>query len=160
MAEKLRIQRKDIYEIEVNDNGDTIAFALGDIELPFRLSEAYEDIDRIQQNLKQKLLVIEKQQDSRIKGSPMTKNQKAACEAQKQAFKDMRKAMDKFLGEGGCQKIFGDANYFEMYTDLFEELTKKGEDGLSHLDRMKISNDSISERIQRKYSTHTGNQVI
>ena len=40
MAEKLRIQRKDIYEIEVNDNGDIISFALGDIELPFRLSEA------------------------------------------------------------------------------------------------------------------------
>ena len=31
--EQLRIQRKDIYEIQVNDNGDTIVFQLGDLEL-------------------------------------------------------------------------------------------------------------------------------
>ena len=35
---KLRIQRKDIYEIEVNDNGDTLVFAMVDLSLPFRLN--------------------------------------------------------------------------------------------------------------------------
>lgn len=159
MAEKLRIQRKDIYEIEVNDNGDTLVFAMGDLSLPFRLNEAYEEISRIQERLQQKITVINKQQDHRDKNSAMTKNQISIMTAQKEAFADMRKAMDKFLGEGGCQKVFGDANYLEMYNDLFEELSKKGEDGLSHLDRMKISSDSISKRIEEKYST-IKNQVI
>ena len=32
---KLRVENKNIYTIEVNDNGDTIEFDIGDIELPF-----------------------------------------------------------------------------------------------------------------------------
>lgn len=157
--EQLRIHRKDIYEIEVNDNGDTLTFAMGDLQLPFLLNEAYEEISRTQDWLKQKITVINKQKDSKEKNSAMTRNQIAVMNAQKEAFAKMRKAMDKFLGEGGCQKVFGNANYLEMYNDLFEELTKKGEDGLSHLDRMKISSDSISKRIEEKYRT-VKNQVI
>lgn len=157
--EQLRIHRKDIYEIEVNDNGDTLTFAMGDLQLPFLLNEAYEEISKIQDWFKQKITVINKQQDSKAKNSAMTRNQIAVMNAQKEAFANMRKAMDKFLGEGGCQKVFGDANYLEMYNDLFDELTKKGEDGLSHLDRMKISSDSISKRIEEKYKT-VKNQVI
>lgn len=159
MAGKLRIHRKDLYEIEVNDNGDTICFAMGDVSLPFKLNEAYEDISKIQDWLKQKMLVINKQADSQIKNSAFTKNQLAIMKAQEQAFKDMRTAMDKFLGEGGCQKIFGDVNYLEMYNDLFDELTKKDENGLSHLDYMKISTDSINDRIIEKYS-QVEDQVI
>ena len=157
--EQLRIHRKDIYEIEVNDNGDTLTFAMGDLQLPFLLNEAYEEISKTQDWLKQKITVINKQKDSKEKNSAMTRNQIAVMNAQKEAFAKMRKAMDKFLGEGGCQKVFGNANYLEMYNDLFEELTKKGEDGLSHLDRMKISSDSISKRIEEKYKT-VKNQVI
>lgn len=157
--EQLRIHRKDIYEIEVNDNGETLTFAMGDLQLPFLLNEAYEEISKTQDWLKQKITVINKQKDSKEKNSAMTRNQIAVMNAQKEAFAKMRKAMDKFLGEGGCQKVFGNANYLEMYNDLFEELTKKGEDGLSHLDRMKISSDSISKRIEEKYKT-VKNQVI
>lgn len=159
MAEKLRIQRKDIYEIEVNDNGDTISFALGDVELPFLLNEAYEGISAAQDWLKQRITVIKKQKDSEVKGSAMTKNQKLTMEAQKECFAKMRKAMDRFLGEGGCQKIFGDVNYFEMYNDLFDALNEKGEDGFSHLERMKISNDAISARVMEKYGS-IENRVI
>lgn len=157
--EQLRIHRKDIYEIEVNDNGDTLTFAMGDLQLPFLLNDAYEEISKTQDWLKQKILIINKQKDSKDKNSAMTKNQIAIMEAQKDAFARMRRAMDKFLGEGGCQKVFGDANYLEMYNDLFEELTKKGEDGLSHLDRMKVSSDAIAARIEEKYGD-VQNQVI
>lgn len=159
MAEQLRIHRKDIYEIEVNDDGETLVFAMGDLTLPFRLNEAYEEIGKIQDELKQKLVIIGKKQDSKDKNSALTKNQLAIVQAQKEAFAKMRKAMDKFLGEGGCQKVFGDANYLEMYNDLFEELTRKGEDGLSHFDKMKISSDSIAVRIEEKYKS-VENQVI
>ena len=159
MAEKLRIQRKDIYEIEVNEKGETIQFALGDIELPFRLNEAYEGISAAQERLKQKLTIINKQKDVKIKNSAMTKNQKLVMEAQKECFAQMRTAMDRFLGEGGCQKVFGDVNYLEMYNDLFDALNEKGEDGRSHLERMKISNEAISERVMEKYGS-IENQVI
>lgn len=150
---KLRIERKDIYEIEVNDNGDTICFDMADIELPFKLQAAYDGIQKAQKDLQGKLVIIQKQQDHKDSGALMSKNEADTIKAWKKCFKDMRTAMDKFLGENGCQKIFGDANYLEMYDDLFEELSKKRDDGLSHLDHMKITNDGLKKRIEEKYSS-------
>ena len=158
--EKLRIKRKDIYEIEVNDNGDTICFEMGDVTLPIRLNSAYEEISKIQQRLQQQLTIINKKQDFKRKNQAMTNNQLECQKVQNQAFCDMRKAMDNFLGKDGCQKIFGDSNYYEMYNDLFDELTKKDENGLSHLDKMKISSDAIDKRIEEKYKQAKNMKVI
>lgn len=158
--EKLRIVRKDIYEIEVNDNGDTICFEMGDVTLPMRLNTAYEEISKIQSRLKQQLAVIGKKQDFKRKNQALTNNQIEIQKAQNQAFADMRNAMDVFLGKGGCRKIFGDSNYLEMYNDLFDELTKKDENGLSHLDKMKISSEAIDKRIEEKYGEAKEMQVI
>lgn len=156
---QLRIKRQDIYTIEVNDNGDVIEFDLGDIELPFKLQRAFDGAHKVQAQLKAKLLIIEKQQDRRDKKHLMSKNEAEALKAWNKAFFEMRKAMDEFLGEGGCQKIFGDSNYLDMFDDLLEELSKPQEDGKSHLDRMKITGESMLERIKSKYAVKK-NEVI
>ena len=159
--EQLRIQRKDLYEIQVNDNGDTIVFQLGDLTLADKLNQAYEGIRKVQEELRQKILIINKKKDFKPKNSIITNNQLAVSKAQKEAFLKMRKAIDLFLGEGGCQKVFGDDNYNEMFNDLFEALEEKDENGLSHLDKMGISKDSIDKRIKEKYKDmQTRAQVI
>ena len=56
----IRIEKKDIYTIEVNDNGDTIEFDLVDIELPFKCDRALSEVNRIYKELKAKLVIIEK----------------------------------------------------------------------------------------------------
>lgn len=149
---KLRIDRKGIYVIEVNDKGETIEFDLEDIELPFKLQRAYDGVRKAQNNLKSKIVIIEKQTDKKSKNYLMTKNEEAALKAYKECFKEMRDAMDEFLGKGGCQKIFGDSNYLDMFDDLFDALEEKGEDGLSHLDKMQISHEGMIERIKSKYN--------
>ena len=65
-------------------------------------------------------------------------------EAYRKAFKEMRAAMDCFLGDGACQKIFGDRNYLEMFNDLFDALKP-------HLEKMEINSQGILERIKAKY---------
>ena len=142
--ESIRIARKDIYTIEVNDNGDTIEFDLVDIELPFKADRAFREIDRIGNELQAKLVIIGKQQDHPIKGASMTANEEARLNAFRDAFKGMRVAMDEFLGKGACQKIFGDRNYLEMYTDLAEALAP-------HMDKMKLNSEGIRKRIKEKY---------
>ena len=72
-------------------------------------------------------------------------NEKARLDAHRTAFKEMRVAMDAFLGEGACQKIFGDRNYVEMYDDLMEALEP-------HFEKMKLNTEGISARIKAKYS--------
>lgn len=156
---KLRVEKRDIYTIEVNDNGDTIEFDLGDIELPFKLQRAYDGIKAAQTQLKGKIAIIEKQQDRNDGKHLWSKNTEEMLKAWKKTFIDMRKAMDEFLGEGGCQKIFGDSNYLEMFDDLFDELSKPQEDGLSHLDKMQISRDGMIARIKGKYTAKTNNSI-
>ena len=142
--ESLRIERKDIYTIEVNDNGDTIEFDLVDIELPFKCDRAFSEVDRIKNELKAKLVIIDKQQDHKLKDRVMTANEAARIEAYKEAYIAMRSAMDIFLGEGACQKIFGDRNYLDMFIDLADALAP-------HLKKMEISTDGIAKRIEAKY---------
>ena len=142
--ESLRIERKDIYTIEVNDNGDTIEFDLVDIELPFKADKAFREIDRISGELQAKLVIIDKKQDHPIKGAAMTANEEARLNAYREAFVGMRAAMDCFLGKGACQKIFGDRNYLEMYTDLAEALAP-------HMDKMQLNVEGIRKRIKDKY---------
>ena len=141
----IRIAKKDIYTIEVNDKGETIEFDLVDIELPFKCERALSEVNRIYKDLKAKLVIIDKKEDHKLNGEVMTANEKATMEAYKIAFKEMRVAMDVFLGEGACQKIFGDRNYVEMYDDLFEQLAP-------HLKKMKLTTVGITDRIKAKYS--------
>ena len=141
----IRVAKKDIYTIEVNDMGETIEFDLVDIELPFKCERALAEVNRIYKDLKAKLVIIEKQEDHKLDGEIMTTNEKAKLEAHKTAFMEMRVAMDAFLGAGACQKIFGDRNYVEMYDDLFEQLAP-------HFEKMKLNTEGISERIKAKYS--------
>ena len=148
--EKIRVEKKNIYTIEVNDNGDTIQFDLEDIGLNFKLLKALREIDRIQEYMKKELYIIDKRQD--VKGKYISKNEEDTLRLWNKCFQDMRGAMDMFLGEGACQKIFGDRNYIEMFDDLMKQLKP-------HLEKMKISYAEIKKRIENKYST-TSNKVI
>ena len=145
MENKLRIEKRDIYTIEVNDNGDTIEFDLADIELPFKCERALDKINKLKKDFNIKIKIINKKQDFTKKGEYMSNNEKELLNAQKQMFKDMRIAMDEFLGQGACQKIFGDRNYLEMYDDLMKELNP-------HLDKMEFNLKGIKKRIIDKYA--------
>ena len=148
--EKIRVEKKNIYTIEVNDNGDTIEFDLADIGLHFKLLKALKEIDRIQEYMKNEITIINKRQD--VKGKYISKNEEDTLRLWGKCFKDMRNAMDTFLGEGACQKIFDDRNYVEMFDDLMEQLKP-------HLEKMKISYKDIQNKIAKKYSA-TQNKVI
>ena len=142
--EKIRVEKKNIYTIEVNDNGDTIEFDLEDIGLNFKLLKALKEVDRIKDYMKKEVSIIDKRQD--VKGKYISKNEEDLLRLWNKAFKDMRNAMDMFLGEGACQKIFGDRNYIEMFDDLMDQLKP-------HLEKMKVSYKDIKDRIQNKYSS-------
>lgn len=142
--ESIRIAKKDVYSIEVNDKGETIEFDLLDVSLPLKFDKAFAEVNRIHNDLKAQLVIISRKEDSKQEDRIMTVNEEATIKAWDAAFKEMRIAMDGFLGEGACQKIFGSRNYIEMYEDLYEALAP-------HFDKMKLSTDGIMERIKSKY---------
>ena len=148
--EKIRVEKKNIYTIEVNDNGDTIEFDLEDIGLNFKLLKALREIDRVNREMRNEVIILQKKED--VKGKYISRNEEELLRIWDRSFKEMRKAMDNFLGEGACQKIFGDRNYIEMFDELMEQLKP-------HFDKMKISYDDIIDKIKKKYSS-TEKKVI
>ena len=137
--ESLRVKNNDIYEIEVNDQGDTITFYLTDIELPLKIEKMYQMISEIGQDMKKEVEVTEEGGTGVIDAKKLAENRQVA-----EAFKKMRAATDEVLGEGACQKIFGDINYLTMFDDLFEALEP-------HLTKMNLQTANINKRIMEKY---------
>lgn len=149
--EKLRIGKKGLYEIEVNDKGETIVFDTQDIELPFKLNDAYIKIDEALKNLKAKEVIIKKKKGKKY--GVISSVDEELRQLYKSAFATMREAMDCFLGEGACQKIFGDRNYLDMYDDLFAELEP-------HFVKMGIGVDKSLEKIEKKYAEENNGSTI
>lgn len=145
--ESIRIKRDNIYRIEVNDAGEYIEFDLQDIGLRARCYRALDKIKQLEKKYKEKAKTIKSNKDGAF--------------LEEEMFKELRSAMDEFLGNGACQKIFGETNYAEMFNDLLEELTKprKELNGKSHFDMLKISATETNKKIMNKYSKMKKNVI-
>ena len=148
----IRVKNKNSYEIEVNDNGDTIVFNMTDIELPFKLERAYKMADAAAKWLKAQQVIISKQQDTAKKGDLMTTRERPTLEAYRECFKKMRAAIDEFAGAGASDKIFGDQNYLEMFDDFMKEMQP-------HLDKMELKSIDIRKKIEEKYSDNAKDEI-
>ena len=156
----INLKNKDIYRIKVNDEGEYIEFDLKDIGLRSKGINALNKIEEIQKKYAVIFKEIEKMETNIKKGEEEDIEQvikdnkfKSYQEAEIEMFKEMREAMDLFLGEGACQKIFGDRNYYDMFYDLVEELSKPRKElhGKSHLEMLNMKSEQINKRIAEKY---------
>lgn len=147
----LRIEKKNVYQIEVNDNGEYIEFDLDDINLNMKYFNALDQLQRMQDEFEQK--------------EKKLKNEKAAdiefTKLEQELFEKLRSIMDSFLGENACQKIFGDRNYYNMFPDLIYELEKprKELNNKSHLDMLHISTTNLRKKIIEKYTQSEGEVI-
>lgn len=135
---EIKRDRSDFYILEVNDKGDTIQFDLTDISLPEKILKASEELKVINDEYAKKILELDKEE--------ISKEEKARkiIEIDKNFSIKSRKIMDSFLGDGACQKIFGDANYYGMYIELFEQLEP-------HFEKMVIKSQKAKQRLIEKY---------
>lgn len=137
--EKIRINKDDVYRIEVNDNGDYIEFDLLDIELPVKCLNTAKELKKQQDFYNKKIIALEKEYKD---------NQELLFVNQTKASKDfcnkMRQVFDEFLGEGACQKIFGNVNRIGMFDELFEQLEP-------HFEKIKINLPKVKEKLINKY---------
>ena len=149
--EKIRVKSENTYEIEVNDEGETIVFNLDDIELPLKLEKTVEELSKIQQRIKAQQQIIKNKQDEHGKYM-LTKNELELAKLLKEAYSEQRKALDNFLGAGACQKIFGDINYMTMFDDLFKALDP-------HFEKMGIKQNAFNKAIAKKYKREDNEEL-
>lgn len=138
--EKLVIERnrEDFYRLQINDTNDYIEFDLTDISLPERVMNAADNIAKMDidyQREKEEITKNVTNEEEKVKKLIQLEKEKSLA---------MRKEFDSFLGEGSCQKIFGNANYYGMYLQLFEALEP-------HFKKMEIKLKKGKEKLAKKY---------
>lgn len=151
--ESIRIKSESLYEIEVNDNGDVITFDLDDIELPLKIDKCIRKLKNLALEITKKEKEIHSRPDFKENEDDlMTVNERELAEIVYDTYVKSREIMDELLGEGACQKIFGDANYSTMFDDLLEALAP-------HFIKMKAKQENVKNRIKAKYSKVHSNEL-
>lgn len=138
--ESIRIKKDDVYRIEVNDKGEYIEFDLLDIELPMKCLNASRELKKHSNFYKQRIKAIQNQYKDDQELLFINKHK-----ADMDFCRKMREVFDGFLGEGACQKIFGNVNRIGMFDELFEQLNP-------HFEKMQINVEKIKDIIIDKYS--------
>lgn len=145
----IRVKSKNEYVIEVNDKGETISFDLTDFRLPAKLLNTYNNLNELTNEYEQKNEELAKREDKDI-NEFVTQNQMDIIALTEQYYKDARNVLDEFLGEGACQKIFGDKNYMDMFDDLIEQLTP-------HFNAMGLNFKKMQKGLVKKYTDKQSN---
>lgn len=139
--ETLEIKRKkeDFYRLQINDTDDYIEFDLTDIGLPERIMIASDNILKLD-----KEYMIEKEKIEQENKDNEVNLLRETIKLEKEKCIEMRKEFDGFLGEGACQKIFGDTNYYGMFLQLFDALEP-------HFKKMEINIKKGKEKLAKRY---------
>lgn len=152
----ITVKKKNVYTIKIMDEngkytGNKLEFKLDDVDLMLKLEKAAEEVDKIKNNIKMQQVIISKRQD--VPGKyVLSKNEQDLYNLYSNSYKNIRKAMDNFLGENGCQKVFGDTNSLEMFDDLMEMLKPE-------FSKMGLSFENLKNRIKSKYSDKKENVI-
>lgn len=119
---KIRVISSNLYTIEVNEEGETIALDLTDLNLFTNLKSTFTRLDTLGNNFTKGMQKIEKVDESKMHDNYTTEKENQQIELLNQFYQDSRQTLDGFLGEGACQKIFGNHNFITMFDDLAKAL--------------------------------------
>lgn len=161
MTEKenfIQIKKSNIVKIGIKDEngvdtGEHLEFDMESVDLPLRLNQCEAQHRKNLEILRGQFLVIDKKEDKKGKFILSWKEEEKLKVLQ-EFYKREMEALDLFLGEGGTKKLLnGRKPYYSMYDDISETLEPI-------LPKLKLSADSIVEKIKEKYSNTKENDVL
>ena len=158
MADFIQIKKNNIVKIGIKDEngvdtGEHLEFDMESIDLPLRLNQCEAQHRKNLEALRGQFLVIDKKEDKKGKFILSWKEEEKLKVLQ-EFYKREMDALDLFLGEGGTKKLLnGRKPYYSMYDDISEMLEPI-------LPKLKLSADSIIEKIKEKYSNAKENDVL
>lgn len=160
------IQNKNQYVIDIlNGEGQTyhkIVFNLDDINLTAKVIEFYNNaqieianIEKKQEEARAKLEAMGVSELENIRNVTkdnivvLPDNVKEFYQVQLDGFNTLRKLFDDFLGEGTCQKIFGDVNSYSMFESFINGL-------IPEFEKMGIKINNMKKQMYQKYKVENG----
>lgn len=149
-----RIDKDNLYIIEVNDAGETIEFDLDDsIGLQNKLIKCYTEIEKIKVEFDSKIAELEKKEYPEEETEGISQKSIDAINVTTDFYMKSRECVDMFLGKGACQKIFGDRNFPDMFDKLFEKLQPD-------IEKMGLSIKNIQKNLVNKYQNKTNKRTL
>lgn len=159
------IYRVFVYTPEIKDDngkvlfeskptGEYLEFDLEDIELPFIYQELIEKSKESRKKLKNKFLIIEKQQDHKGK-KLMSSNEEAKLKAMNEFYKEQIELYNMFLGENGVQKLLNGRKLRWTTLNEIDEIIEK-----KIAPKLDITLDDITNKIKNKYSKKKEDNVL
>lgn len=128
----IEIKSKSLYTITVNGIPDLIKLDITDVSLPAKYLDIKQKVQERLEQFDKEVEEICKHEDKEFE-SGITQNYLDGLNALNEMCNDLREQVDRFLGKGVCQAIFGDVNTYNMFNDLFtainpelEKAFKKG----------------------------------
>lgn len=143
------ILRLGIKDANGNDTGNYLEFNLADIELPLIYQEIIEEDKKNRLDTKNKIAIIERKQDHKGK-KLMSANEEAKIKVMIEFYKKEKEIYDKFLGEGGVDKLLNGRKLSWTTLDEIDEIIEK-----YIMPKLEIKGDKIKEKIMKKYSSKT-----
>lgn len=148
----IRVVSSNLYTIEVNDKGETISLDLTDSSLYKKLQSTYLKLTELSKEMQERIKNVEKLDSSKEIVGILSVKEKAQIDLLDEFYKESRITIDGFLGEGSCQKIFGDHNFITMFEDLFTALEPCFKE-------MQKRMSKTEKDIRKKYVSHKGKET-
>lgn len=137
----LKIETKD-----GKDTGEFLTFDLEDIELPLKYQELLEKDKKNKENLRNQLIVIDKEQD--IQGKKLlSRNEENKLRAIKDFFKKEIEVYNMFLGDKGVEKLLNGRKIGWTTLQEIDEIISK--QIVPYID---IDMDRITNKVKEKYA--------
>lgn len=147
----IQLNDDDILKLEIRTNdgkstGEYLEFDLEDIELPLKLQELFEKDKKNKEQLRNRMLIIEKKQDHKGK-KLLSSNQEEQIKAINDFYKKEIEIYNIFLGENGVQKLL---NGRKINWTTLEEI----DDIINNqiMPYIKVDMKRISDKVKEKYS--------
>lgn len=150
----IQLKNKDLLRFYIKDmdgtpTGEYLEFDLEDIELPLIYQDMIEEEKRNRVNIKNQLVIIDKQQDHKGK-KLMSSKEEAKIKAINEFYKKEAQILNKFLGENGVEKLLCGRKLRWTTLEEISEIIEK---------YIAPKLDDTMENIQNKIKNKYGNKI-
>lgn len=160
MKNTITIDKDDTLEFEITDKdgnptGDYLEFNMNDISLPLRYRDLVFKDKENRSNFKKDLIIINKRQDVKNDGDPLSKNELEAIKLNEEYLKKEIDIYNIFLGENGVQKLLCGK---PIGWDTLDRIDKLIEEKI--YPELNKNAKSLEDMIKGKYKEHKEEELI
>lgn len=146
----IQLNKRDVLRLGIRtedgkETGEYLEFDLEDIELPLRYQELIEKDKKNKEQLRNKMLIIDRRED--VKGKKLlSKNEEDKIRALNEFFVKEVEVYNMFLGPRGVEKLLNGRKFTWTTLDEIDEIIEK-----QIAPHLGVNMKNITDKVKEKY---------